>query len=253
VARVEFPEHRVVVAKAGPAGADLRLEGWMLGYLGERGWPVPQVHYRDEALLILEYVAHNGRQTSDGERRAADLLAALHGVAQPSFGFERDTVIAGLAQANPRTDHWIEFFAEQRLLAMAAQAQAAGQLDGATRDRVERLAARVDRWLVEPEHPSLIHGDLWGGNILFHEDRVAAVIDPACYWADAEIELAFTTLFSTFGETFYARYQEQRPLAPGFFEERCELYNLYPLLVHVTLFGGAYLGSVQRTLQRFGV
>jgi fructosamine-3-kinase len=81
---------------------------------------------------------------------------------------------------------------------------------------------------------------------------VAAFIDPACYWADAEVELAFTTLFGTFGEVFFRRYREHRPMEPGFFEARRDLYNLYPLLVHVRLFGGAYLASVQRTLAHFG-
>ena len=79
------------------------------------------------------------------------------------------------------------------------------------------------------------------------------MIDPACYRAHAEIELAFTTLFSTFGDRFFARYREERPIAPGFFEARRDLYNLYPLLVHVRLFGGHYRQAVRSTLRRFGV
>ena len=75
---------------------------------------------------------------------------------------------------------------------------------------------------------------------------------PAIYFADAEIELAFATLFNTFGDSFFARYSERRPLRPGFFEERRDLYNLYPLLVHVRLFGGGYVGAVERILDRFG-
>ena len=83
-----------------------------------------------------------------------------------------------------------------------------------------------------------------------HRDRVAAFVDPAIYFADAEIELAFGTLFATFGEEFFRRYVEHRPLAPGFFELRRDLYNLYPLLVHAVLFGGSYGESVDRTLRR---
>ena len=93
---------------------------------------------------------------------------------------------------------------------------------------------------------------MWGGNVLVKGGRIAGFVDPAIYYADPEIELAFSTLFSTFGDAFFARYAELRPLRPGFFEERCDIYNLYPLLVHVRLFGGGYVGSVSGTLSRFG-
>ena len=119
-----------------------------------------------------------------------------------------------------------------------------GRLAPASFGRLEKLCARLGDWIEEPAQPSLIHGDLWDGNILVADGRIAAVLDPAIYYADREIELAFTTLFGTFGEAFFARYGELRPIAPGFFEARRELYNLYPLLVHATLFGGGYGQSV---------
>jgi fructosamine-3-kinase len=110
----------------------------------------------------------------------------------------------------------------------------------------------LPRWLDDGSPPSLVHGDMWTGNVLCKGGRIAAFIDPAVYYADAEIELAFSTLFGTFGEAFFDRYREHRPLQPGFFEARRDLYNLYPLLVHVRLFGGSYVGSVERTLRQFG-
>jgi fructosamine-3-kinase len=91
---------------------------------------------------------------------------------------------------------------------------------------------------------------MWGGNVLVRDGRIAGFVDPAIYFADPEIELAFSTLFSTFGEPFFRRYSEIRPLRPGFFEVRRDLYNLWPLLVHVRLFGGAYVASVERTLDK---
>jgi fructosamine-3-kinase len=93
---------------------------------------------------------------------------------------------------------------------------------------------------------------MWAGNVLCGGGRVAAFIDPAIYYADAEIELAFATLFATFGTAFFASYQRLRPLRPGFFEGRRDLYNLYPLLVHARLFGGHYVSSVEGIVQRFG-
>jgi len=120
-------------------------------------------------------------------------------------------------------------------------------------DRVEALCARLGDWLPADETPRLLHGDLWTGNVLVGGDgRISGFIDPAIYYGAAEVELAFTTLFGTFGDAFFARYQEHHPLAPGFFEERRDLYNLYPLLVHVRLFGGSYVDAVDRTLARHG-
>ena len=249
VLRVELSDGRHLVAKAGEA---LAVEGWMLERLAAANWPVPAVLRASDELLLMEYVEHDDIAGAAAQERAADLLASLHAAPAPAFGFERDTVIAGLPQRNPRSERWIPFFAEQRLVAMASECARAGRLPGAVCNAIERLAGRLERWLQEPAHPSLVHGDLWGGNILFDNGRIAAFIDPACYWAHAEVELAFTTLFGTFGDAFFARYNEHRPLDPGFFEERRDLYNLYPLLVHVRLFGEAYLGGVRRTLQRFG-
>ena len=119
-------------------------------------------------------------------------------------------------------------------------------------DLLEKLADSVGRWLEEPAQPSLVHGDMWGGNVLAANGRITGFIDPAIYFADAEVELAFSTLFGTCGDDFFSRYGEHRPIAPGFFEERRDLYNLYPLLVHVRLFGGSYVGSVSGILNKFG-
>jgi fructosamine-3-kinase len=118
--------------------------------------------------------------------------------------------------------------------------------------RLEKFAGRLPDFLPAESRPSLIHGDMWTGNVLCHGGRIAGFVDPAIHYADAEIELAFATMFGTFGDAFFGRYAERRPLRPGFFEERRELYNLYPLLVHARLFGGHYAAQVERTLSRFG-
>jgi fructosamine-3-kinase len=114
--------------------------------------------------------------------------------------------------------------------------------------RVEKLCGQLDRWITAPDAPRLIHGDMWTGNVLVKGGRIAAFVDPALYYADPEIELAFATLFGTFGDSFFRRYGELRPIRPGFFEARRGLYNLYPLLVHVRLFGGSYLQDVAKNI-----
>lgn len=238
-----------VVAKQGPG---LEPEGWMLRFLASRTMlPVPHVIHGDSQLLLMDYVAAGDPVTPAAQAHAAELLAALHDITWHSFGAERDTVIGGLPQPNPPTLRWVEFFRDHRLLYMADEANKAGRLPAVLMARIEVLAARLESWIDEPDHPRLIHGDCWGGNVLVKGDRVAAFIDPALYYADPEMELAFATLFGTFGDAFFARYGELRPLAPGFWEARRDLYNLYPLLVHVRLFGGSYVDGVERIVDRF--
>ena len=253
VRKVTLADGRAIVAKSGDAGSGLDLEGFMLEYLREHGGlPVPDVLYADDRLLLMSCLEAAGGISSGAQTEAADLVAALHDVSAETFGFDRATVIGGLHQPNDENESWIAFFRDQRLLYMGRQALDAGRLPGALMSRLETLAGRLGEWLDDSARPSLIHGDMWGGNVLCNRGRISGFVDPAIYYADAEIELAFSTMFSTFGDAFFNRYREHRPIRPGFFEERLELYNLYPLLVHVRLFGGSYVGSVERTLNRFG-
>lgn len=244
-----------LVAKVGEPGSGLALEGRMLAYLAAHApLPVPQVLHADDALLLMTRLESNGGLDANAQRHGAELVAALHGVTTGhGFGFAYDTVIGGLRQPNPWTPKWRDFFAEQRLLYMSREAERAGRLSARVLTRIEKLAGALDKWIEEPAQPSLVHGDMWGGNVLAASGRISGFIDPAIYFADPEIELAFTTLFGTFGDDFFSRYHELRPIRPGFFEARRDLYNLYPLLVHVRLFGGSYVAAVERTLSRFGV
>ena len=254
VYRVKLAGGELLVAKVDEgAQPRLHLEAGMLRYLAEHSQlPVPAVHFSSERLLLLEFLPGDSHFSPGAQRHAAELLAALHGITAPTYGFEQDTLIGSLHQPNPWTDSWLDFFRRQRLLYMAEAGVQAGRLPPAVRARLEKFCGRLDEWLVEPPQPSLIHGDVWTTNVLAEGDRITGFLDPAIYYADPEIELAFTTLFGTFGDPFFHRYQEIRPIRPGFFEERRDIYNLYPLLVHVRLFGGSYLHSVDRTLQRFG-
>jgi fructosamine-3-kinase len=253
VYKVGLSNGETVVAKVGDTGSGLALEGMMLGYLSQHSeLPVPDVLYADDTLLLMTWVPSAGTLDSTAQIHAADLVASLHQISDNYFGFSCDTVIGGLNQANPQCESWLDFFAQHRLLEMARQGLDSGRLPTSLMGRLEKFSDNLNKWLKEPEQPSLIHGDMWGGNVLADVGRISGFVDPAIYFADAEIELAFTTLFSTFGDVFFSRYREHREIQPGFFEERRDLYNLYPLLVHVRLFGGSYVGSVDSTLKKFG-
>jgi fructosamine-3-kinase len=255
VYRAELEDGTPLVAKVDRAGeSHLDREAYMLRYLREKtDLPVPEVFHGSEILLLMEFVEGTNRFSEEAEHHAAELLAALHGVTAGGYGHERDTLIGSLDQPNPWTTSWVEFFRERRLLYAARVAHGAGRLPEEDLIRVGRLADRLDDLIGEPNPPALVHGDAWRGNVLAKDGRISAFLDPAIYHADPEIELAFISLFNSFGDAFMRRYAELRSIRDGFFETRRDLYNLYPLLIHTYYFGGGYLGSVQRILARFGV
>jgi fructosamine-3-kinase len=255
VYRVELEEGPPLVAKVDREGeSHLEREAYMLRYLRQKSeLPVPKVYHGSGKLLLMQFIEGSSRFTEGAERHAAELLAGLHGITADSYGHERDTLIGALDQPNPPTKSWAEFFRDHRLLYMANIAHEAGRLPGQDLLRVERLSEKLDHLIDNPNPPALIHGDVWSANVLARGDRITAFLDPAIYYADPEIELAFISLFNSFGRPFFDRYKEIRPIRDGFFEVRRDLYNLYPLLVHTYYFGAGYLGSVRNTLDRFGV
>ncbi|MBL8056579.1 MAG: fructosamine kinase family protein [Anaerolineales bacterium] len=207
-----------------------------------------------EQFLLLEYLA-----PAPAGPRAWEVLgrqlAALHAPAAPAFGFPHANYLGRTPQPNPPTaDGWV-FFGEHRLMFQARLAWEGGRLPAEGLRQAERIAARL-RELVPAQPASLIHGDLWGGNVIPGPEGELCLIDPAAHFGWAEAELAMTALFGGFPERFYAAYagaaQERgRPLAPGW-RERFPLYNLYHLLNHLNLFGRSYLDEVLAGLRRYG-
>lgn len=239
-----------VVAKVAARGLD--VEAFMLRYLRSKSaLPVPTVYYSNDHVILMEYVATDYSADDRAHRHAAEVLAALHGISGATYGFERDTLIGSLPQPNPPSDDWVAFFAEHRLLHMARAAFDEGKIDKGMLAQIDKLAGKLKGYITKPQPPALIHGDIWGGNILFARGRVAAFVDPAVYYADPEIELAFIRLFSTLNESFFMRYNDLRPIAPGFEDVRAPIYGIYPLLVHTRLFGTSYARKVQKVLDRF--
>lgn len=202
----------------------------------------------DPPLLVLELVVP-ARPAPDYDEALGRGLAALHRAAPPSFGLPRDNLIARLRQHNAPCPTWPAFYWSRRLEPMLRRVTDAGLGDAALRRDLERLGARLPERCGPPEPPARLHGDLWSGNVIADEAGAPVLIDPAVYGGHREVDLAMMRLFGGFAPRVHEAYAEAWPLPPGW-EERVPLYQLYPLLVHVCLFGAGYVGAVRQALRR---
>ncbi len=239
-----------VKARQDAAPTTFTVEAEGLRWLARAGaLRVPEVLAvaEDPPFLVLEHI-ESGRPAPEFDEALGRGLAALHGATPPSFGLPYANFIARLPQENAPCE-WPEFYWRRRLEPMLCRAEQAGLADAALRRALERLAARLPERCGPAEPPARLHGDLWAGNLLVDEAGAPVLIDPAVYGGHREIDLAMMRLFGGFGARAFAAYAEASPLAPGW-EDRVPLYQLYPLLVHVNLFGAGYLGQVQQALRR---
>jgi len=234
--RARLPDDRVVVIKA--TSYDARLEAEGLDVLRAAGGPTPQVLAVDAEVLVMDHVTGPG----DAHELGA-AVATVHRDVGDRYGWHRDNVIGPLPQRNTPDPVWPKFFADQRLrpylddLPVALSARLAGAIDdGRLWDLLDHDAA-----------PSLVHGDLWSGNIVGGR----WLIDPAVNRADRELDLAMLTLFGSISDGFASGYQDVWPLDDGWQRRRPAL-QLYHLLVHVRLFGATYLGGVAARLDTLG-
>ncbi len=195
--------------------------------------------------LLLEWIDLGDSGDWDAAGRQ---LAALHACTQSRYGWNRDNTIGASPQSNSPSANWAEFFREQRLRRQFALARA-GRL--ARLAELEQAACRAsDRLLAgHVPLPSLLHGDLWRGNLAFDRGGGPVIFDPACYYGDAETDLAMTRLFGGFPERFYRAYTVARPPAAGS-EGRVPLYQLYHVLNHANLFGGSYVAQAAALIEK---
>jgi fructosamine-3-kinase len=199
------------------------------------------------AFIAMEHLPLGGR----GSRSAAaagEQLAAMHRATRDHFGWVRDNTIGATPQRNHERSDWIAFWREQRLgfqLDLAARHGYGGRLQQRGERLLDGCAALIDH----APSPSLLHGDLWGGNMGYTDAGQPVIFDPAVYYGDREADLAMTELFGGFGADFYAAYNAAWPLDSGY-ATRKTLYNLYHIINHLNLFGGGYQSQAERMIDR---
>lgn len=221
------------------ANSGLRIPSVVAWQAQESGTP---------AFLLLEYIPEGPGNSSDSFTFGSH-LAALHNSKADNFGLSYNNYIGSLPQKNDECEEWNTFFAEKRINPQLKMAVNSGKLSQGLLANWKRLINRLDD-LLPPTEPSLIHGDLWSGNYLFDEHGVAVLIDPAVYYGHPEMDLAFSRMFGGFSESFYKGYESVSPLPDGL-ADRVPVYNMYPLLVHVNLFGGHYISQFERFIRKF--
>lgn len=227
------------------------LEAKGLEILRKKGIDTPYVlaygKEQGKNFLLLEY--HQGLEKPTYWAKLGQNLARMHQEKQDFFGLEYDNYLGTLTQTNQPEQDGIKFFIEKRLKVQAGLAFYNGLLEKHTLESLQKLYEKLPDMLPK-DLPALLHGDLWSGNVIVSNAGLPMLIDPAVYYGLREAELAFTKLFGGFDDDFYESYQYYYPLLPGF-EKRVPIYNLYPLLVHLNLFGLSYLPAIQRTIKQF--
>jgi len=199
-------------------------------------------------FLLLEFIEQKSRSKNFWEQCGQN-LASLHQRSADLFGLDHANYIGSLRQFNNTNSNWINFFIEQRLEVQVNLAVNNGVAPAEWTKKFEALYAKLPS-VITVEKPALVHGDLWSGNLITDDKGEPCLIDPAVYFGNREADLAMTRLFGGFSEEFYSAYEQSFPLPQGS-EKRVDLYNLYPLLVHVNLFGGSYVHSVEGILRAF--
>jgi len=202
----------------------------------------------DYQILLLEWI-ESGLRTERFWKKFGEQLAALHYVTNPYFGFETDNYMGALPQRNYEHNKWIEFFVQCRLRPQIEIATMKNLLPAKALAAFEHLYAEMET-IFNDEQPALLHGDLWSGNFMCDQNSEPVLIDPAVYFGHRSMDLAMTTLFGGFERSFYESYNHHFPF-PKNYKDQWDVCNLYPLLIHLNLFGAAYLGQIETILRSY--
>ena len=202
----------------------------------------------DQSFLAMEFIQLRSTN-SVCDRLLGQKLAAMHDARQAFFGWHWDNTIGSTPQINTRHDNWIEFFAKHRLGFQLSLAKSQGYAGKLQREGERLIECLPDFFVSYRPKPSLLHGDLWGGNYAGDDTSQPVIFDPACYFGDREADIAMTELFGGFGREFLAAYDHAYPLDIGY-KYRKSLYNLYHIINHINLFGSGYLAQAENVIAR---
>jgi protein-ribulosamine 3-kinase len=202
-----------------------------------------------QQVLLLEWI-NEGERSESFWKKFGEQLAALHQVSDSHFGLNEDNYMGSIPQYNQPDVDWADFFIHQRLQPLIQQCLSSKLLSSHHQPYFESLYQKLPSIFEKEQKPALLHGDLWSGNFMCNENEEPVLIDTAVYFGHPSIDLGMTTLFGGFRSAFYEAYNYYSPLPPNY-KEQWEVCNLYPLLIHLLLFGRSYLSGIERALHNY--
>jgi fructosamine-3-kinase len=203
----------------------------------------------DVQVLLLEWI-YTGERNEGFWKKFGEQLAAMHLVSNDCFGLYEDNYMGSVPQGNQLSADWVDFFIHQRLEPLIKVCTDKKLLLQKHHQQLERLYRYLPQIFDNKQTPSLVHGDLWSGNFMCNQASEPVLIDPAVYYGHPSVDLGMSTLFGGFRPGFYEAYHYHAPF-PKNYEEQWQVSNLYPLLIHLYLFGSSYLSQIEQTLDKF--
>jgi len=200
-------------------------------------------------VLLLEWIGE-GQRTDKFWNTFGLQLAALHQCTRENFGLHENNYMGSVPQVNHSSSSWPDFLVQQRLLPVIRMCTDKNLLTEKHRQKFEKLFTQIPELFENSNRPSLVHGDLWSGNFMCDENSQPVLIDPAVYYGHPSVDLAMSTLFGGFNKAFYDSYHHVSAF-PKNYKEQWQVCNLYPLLIHLFLFGSSYLRQIEATLDGF--
>jgi len=202
-----------------------------------------------QQVLLLEWI-NEGERSGKFWKKFGEQLAALHGISNEYFGLNEDNYMGSVPQSNKPADNWIDFFIQQRLQPLINKCLSQNLLSPKHQTQFENLYKQLPSIFDSEQKPSLLHGDLWSGNFMCNGNSEPVLIDTAVYFGHPSVDLGMTTLFGGFRSAFYEAYDYHSPFHSNY-KEQWQVCNVYPLLIHLLLFGRSYLSQIETVLRPY--
>tara|TARA_Y100000590_G_C15720541_1_gene1013407 strand:- start:1912 stop:2775 length:864 start_codon:yes stop_codon:yes gene_type:complete len=210
----------------------------------------PRIYFKNKNIIILEYIKNNGKKNDDYEKELALKISQIHKVNNEKFGFNFDTPIGGLRQISDFNHSWVEFYGNNRLGMIFNEINKTEPMPKEINIGIEKILKNLKNLIPNHPTPSLIHGDLWEGNILYNDGKLVALIDPGIHFAHNEMEISYLKWFKFISNSFYDYYSEFIKIDKNFFNYS-EIYELYYSLLNVHLWSREYIKDTAKLVKKF--
>ena len=209
----------------------------------------PKLHYYTDYILIMEYIKNNGLKENNFEKNLAKNVAKIHEMKNQKYGFDFDTPIGGLKQPSKFSNNWVNFYKEKRLGMIFELINKENPMPLEINKDIEKIINNIENILPKNPRPSLIHGDLWKGNILYYNGKLVGLIDPGIYFAHNEMEISYLTWFKYVSNNFLNYYSDFFKI-DNYYKDYEPIYQLYYCLLNVHLWSREYINNTKELIEK---